>query len=77
MPKQKYDIQDKFLNYNINDGIVGSIPFVLNSSRQKVDLLHNLDRDGSHPLVEETGHLHVLHSHAKGWQIYTLSYYYM
>ena len=55
MPKQKYDIQDKFLNYNINDGIVGSIPFVLKSSRQKVDLLHNLDRDGSHPLVEETG----------------------
>ena len=55
MPKQKYDIQDKFLNYNINDGIVGSISFVLNSSRQKVDLLHNLDRDGSHPLVEETG----------------------
>ena len=33
MLKQKYDILDKFLNYNINDGIVGSILFVLNSSR--------------------------------------------
>ena len=45
------------------------------SSRQKVDLLHNLDRDGSHPLAEETVHLDVLHSHTKGWKTYTLSYY--
>ena len=66
MLKQKYNIQDKFLIYDINDGTDGSIPFVLNSSRQKVDLLHNLDRDGSHPLAEKTVHLDVLHSHAKG-----------
>ena len=75
MLKQKYDIQDKFLIYDINDGTDGSIPFVLNSSRQKVDLLHNLDRYGSHPLDEETVHLDVLHNHAKGWKTCTLSYY--
>ena len=33
MLKWKYDIQDKFLIYDINDGTDGSIPFVLNSSR--------------------------------------------
>ena len=49
MLKQKYDIQDKFLIYDISDWTDGNIPFVLNSSRQKVDLLHNLDRNGSHP----------------------------
>ena len=54
MLKQKYDIQDKFLIYDINDETDGNIPFVLNSSRQKVDLLHNLDRNGSHPYAEET-----------------------
>ena len=54
MLKQKYDIQDKFLIYDINDWTDGNIPFVLNSSRQKVDLLHNLDRNGSHPYAEET-----------------------
>ena len=75
MRKQKYDIQDKFLIYDINDGTDGSIPFVLNSSRQKVDLLHDLDRDGFHPLAEETVHLDVFHSHAKGWKTYALSYY--
>ena len=75
MLKQKYDIQDKFLIYDINDGTDGSIPFVLNSSRKKVDLLHNFDRDGSHPLAEETVHLDVLHSHTNGWKRYTLSYY--
>ena len=75
MLKQKYNIQDKFFIYDINDGTDGSIPFVLNSSRQKVDLLHNLDRDGFHLLAEETVDLDVLHSHAKGWKTYTLSYY--
>ena len=74
MLKRNYDIQDKFRIYNINDGTDGSIPFVLNSSRQKVDLLHILDRDGSHPLAKETVHLDVLHSHTKGWKTYTLSY---
>ena len=66
MLKQKYDIQDKFLIYDINDATDGSIPFVLNSSRQKVDLLHSLDRYGSHPLAEEIVHLDVLHNHWKG-----------
>ena len=73
MPKRKYDIQDKFLIYDINmvmglmglNGTDGSIPFVLNSSREKVDVLHNLDRDGSHPLAEETVHLDVFHRHTK------------
>ena len=37
MREQKYDIQDKFLIYDINNGTDGSIPFVLNISRQKVD----------------------------------------
>ena len=46
MPKQMYDIQDKFLTYYNNGRTDGSI-FFLNNSRQKVDLIHNLDRDGS------------------------------
>ena len=53
MLKQIYDIHEKFLIDDINDGTDGSIPFALNSSRQKVGLLHNLDRDGSHPLAGE------------------------
>ena len=75
MLKRKYGVQDKFLIYDINDGTDGSIPFVLNSSRQKVDLLHNLDRDGFHPPAKKTVHLDVLRSHTNGWKTYTLSYY--
>ena len=57
MLKRKYGVQDKFLIYDINDGTDGSIPFVLNSSRQKVDLLHNLDR---HDLIHLLWRLCIL-----------------
>jgi len=73
--KSKYQNQDKYLIYKLNDGSDGSIPFVLKSSLKKVEMMKNLDKDGTHPLSTETIHLDVLHSHTKGWKTYTLSYY--
>ena len=55
--------EDKFLIYDLNDGSVGEIPFVMKSSRRKVDMSFKLDRDGNDRLSSETVFLDVLHSH--------------
>ena len=73
--RTKTRAEDKFLIYDLNDGSVGEIPFVMKSSRRKVDMLFKLDRDGNDRPSSETGFLDVLHSHCKGWKTYTLSYY--
>ena len=70
-----YKSEDKFLVYDYNDGANGAVPFIMKSSKLKVELMIKLDKDGSHPLSGETVHLDVLHSRCKGWKTYTLSYY--
>ena len=52
----------QYLVYSFNDGSDGRLPFVLKSSKLKVKLLQNLDKDGSHRLYNETVYLNVLHS---------------
>ena len=54
---------------------MNGLPFVIKSSRRKVELLILLDADGAHRLSNAVGHLYVLHSRVKGWRTYTLSYY--
>ena len=49
-------------------------PFVTKSSRRNVELMYNLDCEGDHPLNETVVHLDI-HSHAKGYKTYMLSYY--
>ena len=70
-----YKGEDPFLVYDFSDGYDGSLPFVMKSSKLKVKIMRDLDKDGSHPLSSETVHLDVLHSRCKGWKTYTLSYY--
>ena len=50
----------QYLVYSFNDGSDGRLPFVLKSSKLKVKLLQNLDKDGSHRLYNETVYLNVL-----------------
>ena len=60
--KNSFEKEDKFLIYDFNDGSDGSLPFVLKSSKRKVEVLNNLNMDGNHRLSTETVHLDVLHS---------------
>ena len=47
-----------YLVYSLNDGSDGR----LKSSKLKVKLLQDLDKDGNHQLCNETVYLDVLHS---------------
>ena len=73
--KESRDLQDKFLVYKIDDGSDTNIPYVMKSSRRKVQTMLNMDKEGNHPLASECVHLDVIQSRCKGWQTYTLSYY--
>ena len=72
--KEKYENQDKFLIFDYSSGDERSSLFVMKSSKLKVKLMKDLNRDGSHPLFRETEFLDVLHSRCKGWKTYTLSF---
>ena len=73
--KETWELQHKFLVYKIDDGSDTDIPYVMKSSRRKVQTMLNMDKDGDHPLASECVHLDVIHSRCKGWRTYTLSYY--
>ena len=60
--KESFQPSDPFLIYDFDDGTDNSRPYVIKSSRRKVELLSNLNMDGSHRLATETVHLDVLHS---------------
>ena len=60
--KTTFEKEDPYLVYAFNDGSDGRLPFVLKSSKLKVKLLQNLDKDGNHRLSNETVYLDVLHS---------------
>ena len=57
-----FEKEDSYLVYDFNDGSDGRLPFVLRSSKLRVKLLQNLDKDGHHRLSNETVYLDVLHS---------------
>ncbi|XP_066936070.1 uncharacterized protein [Clytia hemisphaerica] len=60
--KRNFEKDDKFLIFAFNDGSDGNLPFVLKSSKRKVEILNHLNMDGTHRLSSETVHLDVLHS---------------
>ena len=60
--KTTFEMEDLHLVSSFNDGSDGRLPFVLKSSKLKVKLLQNLDKDGNHRLSNETIYLDVLHS---------------
>ena len=73
--KETYDKTDKYLIFDLHDGEDGKQPFVIKSSSLKVEMMSNMDKDGSHPLSKETCFLDVTFKRCKGWPTYTLSYY--
>ena len=71
----RFSAEDPFLLYEYEEDI-RKLPFVLKSSRRKVQLLSFLDKDGEHRLANEVVLLDVLHSRVRQWKTYTtLSYY--
>ena len=70
--KKKSESQDKYLIYEMHDGSETNEPFAFNSSKRKVKILRNLDKDGVHPLASKTVYLDVLHSYTKRWKTYIL-----
>ena len=73
--KESWDNQDRFLMYSIDDGSVSNVPYVIKSSRHKIKIMYDLDKDGTRTLATETVHLDVVHSRCKSWKTYTMSYY--
>ena len=60
--KESYDKEDPYLIFSFHDGSDDKLPFVIKSSKLKVNKLVDLDKDGSHRLSTETVYLDVLHS---------------
>ena len=60
--QRTFEKEDLYLVYAFSDGSDGRIPFVLKSSKLKVKLLQNLNKDGNHRLSNETVYMDVLHS---------------
>ena len=54
--------EDKYLVYDFNDGSDGNVPFLIKSSKRKVEVLNKLNMNGVHRLSSETFHLDVLHN---------------
>ena len=73
--KEAYDTEDEFLIFDLDEGRESGIPFVVKSSRRKVEIMNKLDHDGCHSLDETVVHLDVIHSRTKSFKTYTLSYY--
>ena len=66
-------VKDKYLIYEIDDGSKTNDCFVFKSSKRKIKVLINLDKDKVHPLAFKTVYLDVLHSYTKGWRTYSHS----
>ena len=66
MLKQNYDIHEKFLIYDINDGNDGSIPL----DKRLVCFITLIEMD----LIQLLGNCDILHSYTKGWKTYALPY---
>ena len=62
IPKTTFEKEDPHSVYSFKNGSDGRLPFVLKSSKLKVKLLQNLDKDGNHRFSNETVYLDVLHS---------------
>ena len=73
--KDKFDVQDKFMIYSLDDGSQSDLPHVLKCSKEKAETLINLNVDGNHRLNSSSVFLDVLHSHCKGWKTYTLTFF--
>ena len=73
--QEAWNEKDRFLVYKVNDGSERGFPYVVKSSSRKVELMAKMDIDGEHTLNETVLHLDVVHSRAKGFKTYTLSYY--
>ena len=76
--KETYEKTDKYLIFDLNDGEDGKQPFVIKSSSLKVEMMSNIDKDGTHPLSQKHASLTSLSNDARGGQhIYchtTISY---
>ena len=73
--KESHDVEDPYLIFDLDDGYETGLPFVVKSSRRKVQIMRHLDRTGLHALNETVVHLDVVQSRTKGMKTYTLSYY--
>ena len=73
--KESFDKEDKFLIYSLDDGSKKGFPYIVKSSQKKVELMMNMNRNGSHRLKETVLHLDVIHSRTKAYKAYSLSYY--
>ena len=60
--QNNFEKDDKFLIFDFNDGSDGNLPFVIKSSKRKIEILDHLNMDNTHRLSSETVHLDVLHS---------------
>ena len=60
--QNNFEKDDKFLIFDFNDGSDGNLPFVIKSSKRKIEILDHLNIDNTHRLSSETVHLDVLHS---------------
>ena len=57
---ESFSKDDKHLIYDISDGSDTALPFVMKSSKWKVDLMLKVDKDGDHRLPNEAVFLDVL-----------------
>ena len=73
--KESFDKEDKFLIYSLDDGSAKRFPYIVKSSQKKVELMMNMNRNGSHRLKETVLHLDVIHSRTKANKAYSLLYY--
>ena len=55
-----YEQEDRFLLYLYSNS--ATLPYVIKSSRLKLQFLQNLDMNGNHRLSKETVYLDVLHT---------------
>ena len=69
--KTTFEKEDLYLVYSFNHGSDGRLSFVLKSSKLKVKLFQNSDKDGNHRLSNETVYLDVLH---RNYVMITLSH---
>ena len=73
--KENFEKQDKYMLLDCGDGAGETSPFVVKSSKLKVQLLADIDKNSGSSLSAETVFLDVVHSRCKDWKTYTLSFY--
>lgn len=59
---QNFSTEDRYLIFEFGDGGDGRPAYVVKSSKRKVEMLLNLDKDRGHRLSNEAVYLDVLHS---------------